>query len=685
MVVNTLKRFRRFAYSILIAASAVCLSTSTALARVVRVEILSRADVSGTFAGRTYERLTGRVYFAFESHNPANKQIVDLDLAPRNPNGEIEAISEFVILRPKDPAQSADVAVVDIVNRGGMTTIIFNLDRDPRASPLSTEYYGDALLMNRGVTIVALGWQWDVPPGANLLHFQAPRVGSPARPITGLVRSDITVDAPTNELSLGYSLGVGAVAYPVANRNDPINVLTVRDNPTGPRTIVPRSEWQFARRTAGVVVADPHSVYMAKGFTPGKIYEIVYRAKDPVVVGAGLAAVRDIISYLKYDPTSIAHVRYGIGYGVSQTGRLIRHYLYQGFNADERGRVAFDGFFVHTAGAGRGSFNHRFAQPSRDAQPYSSFFYPTDLFPFASVATREPVTHQRTGLRDNMRSSSATKVFYVDGGYEYWGRAASLTHATPDGKQDVGFLSTERRYVISSAQHSSPAGWPLSDSAKIAGTDSYSGDPLDQRLALRALMSSLIDWVALKKEPPTPAYPTLAQGNLVHAAELQFPRIPNLPVARSPYQAYRLDLGLHWSQGIIDREPPTLGTPYPVLVSLVDSIGNELGGIRSVEILAPLATYYPWQLRTGMPAGTDRLVSFRGTFTPLPKTEAERRGTGDSRPSIESLYGTRTRFLQRVDESISTLIAHRFLLPGDSTAARNRMIDVWNRFGIGTN
>ena len=376
--------------------------------------------------------------------------------------------------------------------------------------------------------------------------------------------------------------------------------------------------------------------------------------------------------------------RVGIGYGVSQTGRFIRHYLYQGFNADERGRVAFDGFFVHTAGAGRGSFNHRFAQPSRDAQPYSTFFYPTDVFPFTSVPTRDPVSGQRSGLRDNLRGSSSTRIFYVDGGHEYWGRAASLTHTTPDGKRDVGFLPTERRYVISSAQHSSPSAWPLADSAKIVGTPAYRGDPLDQRLALRALMSALIDWVTLRKQPPASTYPTLADRNLVRPADLQFPRIPNLPVARIPNQPYRMDFGPRWGQGIIDREPPALGAPYPVFVSRVDSVGNELGGIRSIEILAPLATYYPWQLRTGM-AAADRLVSFRGTFAPLPRTEAERRASGDSRASIEALYGDRTRFLRRVDAGISDLIAHRFLLPEDSIAARNRMTDMWNLFGLRAN
>ena len=658
------------------------LLAAPAAARVVRVEILTRSDIAGAFGNAgTYERITGRVYFAFDPNNPENRKIVDLDLAPRNSAGEVEAVSEFVMLRPKDLARSADLAVIDIVNRGGITTFIFNLGRNGAASPQSAEFYGDALLMKRGVTIVALAWQWDVPPGGSALHFQAPPAGSAERPITGLVRSDITIDSATISIPLGHSLAP-TLAYPVADENDPSNVLTVRDDPVGPRTVVPRSAWRFARDSGGTVVNDPRWVYMSGGFAPGRIYEVVYRAKDPVVVGAGLAAMRDMMSYLKYDPSAVAHVRYGIGYGVSQTGRFIRHFLYQGFNTDEKGRVAFDGFFAHTAGAGRGSFNHRFAQPSRDAQPYSTFFYPTDVFPFTSVPSLDSVTGRRAGFRDDLRGSGATRVFYVDGGHEYWGRAASLSHTTSDGKQDVGFLPTERRYVISSAQHSSPGAWPVSENARISGTNAYRGDPLDQRLALRALMSSLIDWVEEGKEPPPSLYPTLAGGNLVKAAEEHFPAIPNLPIARVPHQPYRLDFGPRWRHGIIDVEPPKVGAPYPVLVSRVDSIGNDLGGIRSIELLAPLATYYPWQLRTGMAAATDRLLSFRGTFVPLPRTDAERRTAGDSRPSIQSLYRDRTRFMRRVDAGISSLIKRRFLLPADSVAARTRMSDAWERYGV---
>jgi hypothetical protein len=668
-----------FARPLLVALALASLS-ATADARVVRVQVLSRADITGTFGGRSYERVTGRVYFAFDPRNPENRKIVDLALAPRNVRGEVEAVSDFVMLRPKDIHNTTDLGIIDIVNRGGMTTFIFNLGRDPHAPVGSFEFYGDALLMNRGATIVALAWQWDVPRGGSALHFDAPQVGSASHPITGLARSDITVDSATRTIPLGHSLAP-TLAYPVADVDDPANVLTVRSDPVGPRTIIPRGDWRFAREVRGLVLADSRSVYMSSGFVPGKIYEVVYRARDPVVVGTGMAAIRDMISYLKYDPNAIAHVRYGIGYGVSQTGRFIRHFLYQGFNTDERGRIAFDGFFAHTAGAGRGSFNHRFAQPSRDAQPFSTFFYPTDVFPFASVPTTDSLTGIRAGLRDNLRGSSATKVFYVDGGYEYWGRAASLTHTTPDGKSDVGFLPTERRYVISSAQHSSPSGWPLPETARIAGTTAYRGDPLDQRLPLRALMSSLIDWVVDKTEPPASVYPKLATGDLIPASELAVPKIANLPIARVPHQPYRLDFGPRWNAGIVDFEPPKMGAPFPVFVSRLDSIGNEVGGIRSVEILVPLATYYPWQLRTGMAGGADRLVSFRGTFIPLPRTDADRAATADSRPSIASLYRDRAGFLRRVDDAISSLIGRRLMLPADSVAAETRMLDIWNRLG----
>jgi hypothetical protein len=701
VLVSTCQRAFARAVCALLALGAALFVVPEACAHVVWVVVESRGDVAGgaTFgAGGAYERITGRMLFALDPLNPHNRQIVDLALAPRNARGEVEAWAEFVILRPRDPSRGNGVALIDVVNRGGMTTRVFHLGARPDASPDSAAFYGDALLLRRGITVVHLGWQWDVAPGGGRLHFGAPpvRAADGAGPVTGLVRSDLTVDAPTRLLPLGHGLGAGHVPYPVADPDDPASVLTVRDTPLGARRVVPRDRWRFTADTTGTT-GEPGApgasaadglrfVHLADGFQPGKIYELVYRAKDPVVVGAGLAAVRDVASYLKHDAdrdsARVARgIRHVVAYGVSQTGRFLRHYLYQGFNTDERGRQALDGIFAHTAGAGRGSFNHRFAQPSRDAQPYSTFFYPTDLFPFTSRVTTDPVTGARDGLLARAEPRHRPRVFYVDGGYEYWGRAASLTHTTPDGRRDVGFHPNERRYVVASAQHSSPALFPPPPAAALDGEGAaraYRGNPLDQRLALRALLVALVDWVRDDRAPPPSQLPTLESGALVAPGQVRFPTIPGLAVARTPYRPHRLDLGPGWPRGRVDREPPGVGAPFPVFVMQVDSLGNELGGIRPVELLAPLATYYPWHLRTRAPAGREHLASFAGTFVPLPATEAERRQWGDARPSVERLYGSKGRFMERVEQAVQSLVARGFLLAEDAPTARLRMEDTWD-------
>jgi hypothetical protein len=665
-----------------ILAVALTLLSSAADARVVKVVVDSQSLVAGGRpfgAGGAYQRVVGRVFYAFDPTNPFDRQIVDLSLAPRNERGEVEAWGEFAMLRPADPARASGLALVDVTNRGNQTTFVFHLGARRDGAPDSAESYGDALLLRRGLTIVAIGWQWDVVPQGGALHFYPPPVGDSDRPVTGLVRSDVTVDAATRTISLGHTVGASqALAYPVADPADAANVLTERDDPIGARRQLPRAAWRFAREDGGEVVDDPRSVYLASGFQPGKIYEVVYRAKGAVVVGTGLAAIRDFISYLKYDPASIAPVRYGLAYGVSQTGRLLRHFLYQGFNTDEQGRRAFDGIFAHTAGGGRGSFNHRFAQPSRDAQPYSTFFYPTDVFPFTSVDETDPETGARGALLARAGDAAhLPKVFYVDGGYEYWGRAASLTHTTPDGKSDLAFTANERRYVIGSAQHSSPAVFPPPSASRDAGGPSYRGDPMDQRLALRALLVALCDWITADAAPPPSVYPTLARGDLVAPSKVEFPQIPGVTVARVPEQPYRLDFGARWKDGIIDLEPPRLGAPYTVLVPRVDDVGNDVGGICSIEIRVPVATYFPWHLRTGLSA-PDRLASFTGTFVPLPRTERERLRTGDTRPSIERLYSSREAFLARVDDEAHTLVRARFMLVDDVPVARQRMADTWD-------
>ncbi len=667
--------------SLTLIASIVGLAAARAVAdaRVVRVVVERREDVlDGRSLGPAgpYEKIVGKVYFAFDPDNPMNARIVDLDRAPRNADGLVEAWADFMVLRPKRPVPGGGVALLEVSNRGGKAVLPYFNGATRSLDPTAPDEFGDLLLMRLGLTIIWVGWAWDVPHRDGLLRLHVPvAVGEGGAPIEGLVRSDWVIRRPTRVLYVGHR---SHVAYPVADPDDPRNALTVRDGRLAHRRVVPRSEWRFARPEGERVVPDPTHIYKASGFEPGKIYELVYRARDPRIVGLGLAAVRDMIAYAKYDPDSPFPVRYGIAIGISQTGRFLRHFLYQGFNTDERGRKAFDGMMVHTAGAGRGSFNHRFAQTSRDAHRFSAFFYPTDIFPFTSRTQTDPVTGATDGLFAHQHDdANLPYVFYTNTGYEYWGRAGSLIHTSVDGTRDVEPYPNERIYHLASGQHF-VIRFPPPEASRMPGSRAYRGNPLNFLYTMRALLVRMVEWVRDGVEPPPSAYPRIDAGTLVTIDRVRFPKLNDVPFPTVVHEAYRADYGPRWPQGIIDRQPPELGPPFPSLVPQVDSLGNERGGVRSVEILAPLATYAPWNLRAGLPGPQHELTDFFGTFIPLPRTEEERRRFDDPRPSIERLYAGRSDYLAAARRAARSLVERGFLLEKDADAVVERAARIWD-------
>ncbi len=656
------------------------IAPTLASAKVVRVEIERREVIlDGRSFGTVgpYEKIVGVVYFAFDPDNPYNARIVDLELAPRNAEGLVEARANFTVLRPLRPQPNGGVAFVEVSNRGGKASLRYFNDAGGRSlDPTDPEHFGDGLLMRLGLTVIWVGWQWDVPLREGLLRLHVPATAGPAgEPLIGLARSDWTVDRPTRVLDLAHR---DHIAYPVHDPDDPRVVLTVRDGRLAPRREVPRSEWRFARLEGDVVVPDHTHIHSEARFEAGKIFELVYTAAEPRVVGLGLAAIRDMISFAKYDPASPFPVRHGIAVGISQTGRFLRHYTYQGFNTDEEGRKALDGLMIHTAGAGRGSFNHRFAQPSRDAHRYSAFFYPTDIFPFTARTQTDPATAKTDGLFAHaFDDEHLPRIFYTNTGYEYWGRAASLIHTGVDGKADVELFPNERIYHLASGQHF-VGRFPPPDAARLPDSDAYRGNPLDFLVTMRALLVRMVEWVAEDQAPPPSAYPRIDDGLLVPLDQVRFPDLPGVEFPDVAHEAYRANYGPRWDQGIIDIQPPELGPAFPVRVPQVDELGNELGGLRAVEILAPLATYAPWSLRTGYPGSTDELADFIGTYIPLPRTEAERAATGDPRPSIESLYGSKSEYLERVRTAAAELVEHGVLLEEDVIDVVTRAENNWD-------
>jgi hypothetical protein len=642
----------------------------SASAEVRRVIVSTRQEV----LGGDYEKLGGTVELELDPTHPANAAIVDLDRAPRNARGRVEASADFMVLRPRRPPARGATALLEVSNRGGKALLPYFNRAAWSLDPSTAEDFGDRFLMRLNLTLIWVGWQFDVPRQPGLLRLRAPIARDGSGPIEGLVRSDWTVERPSPTLPLAHR---DHVAYPVADPRHPDNVLTVRSARLGPREIVPRERWRFARLDDGRLVDDPTHIHLAGGFLPGKIYELVYRARDPVVVGIGLAVVRDVVSWARYDARSEFPVTAAIGAGISQSGRFLRHFLYQGFNTDEAGRKVFDGLLVHTAGAGRGSFNHRFAQPSRDAHRFSAFFYPTDLFPFTTRTQTDP----ETGIADGLLARSVDhpehrpKIFFTNTGYEYWGRAASLIHTSPDGRVDVTPLPNERIYHLAGGQHFI-GGFPPSRSERAGRA--YRSNPLDFLLTLRALLARLVDWVTEDRTPPASVYPTLAAGTLVSIDALKFPPIGDVRPPTVIHQAHRVDYGPRWAAGIITREPPRVGAPFPALVSQVDADGNEMAGVRGIELLAPLATYTPWQLRGGHGTDAGELVDFLGTHVPLPRTDGERQRWGDSRLSIERRYADKRAYLATAARAAESLAAAGLLLREDVPRALERAEQHWD-------
>ncbi|MCB0602302.1 MAG: cyanophycinase [Saprospiraceae bacterium] len=648
-------------------------------AAVQSIHITSKETVlNGKTFGNSgaYELWKGTVTFVFDPLNKQNQRVTDIDLAEKSDAGFVEATANIVILKPADMSKASGVGLVEVSNRGGKFSMrYFNLATNTGLDVNDPEAFGDGLLMEQGLVVVWVGWEFDVPDQDGLMHLVVPKLKpNNSFPLVGQVRCDWVIDDPVSTLYLGHR---NQIPYP-PQVNSTLNSLTVRDSREGKREIVDSKLWSFSKEEGDSLVPSTEYIHMNNGFEPGKIYELVYFSDQPVAVGLGLAVVRDMISYMKYDNNCEFKVNKGIAAGVSQTGRFLRQYLYDGFNIDEYDRQAYDGMMIMTAGGGRGSFNHRFAQPSRDGHRYSSFFYPTDLFPFTS---RAQVDSTNGKYRDGLLMKGGnfgreTKIFYINTGYEYYGRAASLIHTSIDGTSDVMPYENERIYEIASGQHY-VGQLHLDAKSQRDSSMVFKSNPLYYLPNYRALLVRLINWVNKGEEPPASTYPTIAGKTLVPLNQVRFPINASLPEPKAIQVAYNLDFGDSWQRRIIRNQPPRILNTYTSLVPQLDQNGNELGGIRNFEVSVPLATFTGWSLRDGKPAAQDELDDFQGYIMPFSMDKGAEIST-DLRPTIKSLYHDRMDYEQQVTVCVDQLIKDGFVLDRDKTLLQKRAGWLWN-------
>lgn len=631
-----------------------------AMAAVERIEITERVPFApGVKFGEAgeYEKLRGIAHFALNPKATPNLSIVDLKRAPRDKRGMVRFSSEFVLLRPVHGKSTT--LVYDVNNRGGIAMLGQINGKSPKNNdPTTAEDAGDGFMMRHGFSMLFSAWTWDVAPqaaGARPLVFKPPVV----KGVRGMVANEFIVNAATETATYA---GMRGLTYEPATADDPHAVLTERSSQGGERKALPRARWRFvAPEQAG----GPGRIKLDGGFQPGIIYEVRYEAKDPRVTGAGLAGIRDLLAYFRDNPVEDAMPpRNVLVFGISQSARVIGRMLHDGLNVDEQGRLAFDGAFLEVPGAGGSAgFNSRFVQPTRHPSMLEEHDYPADAFPFTSLPSRDPLTGRTASTLDKAKDKKGRlpKIVIANTSTEFWNRGASLLTTAPDASGDVGPAANVRVYGFMGAQHyvgRSRTRAPFT--ACVSTTNHY--------LPMRALMLALDAWTSKGTLPPASAYPRLEDGTLVtvEAYRKAFPAVPGIAPPEQNLRQPRLDYGARFRlQGIADIVPPQQKVAYETRVPAPDADGNDRGGVRLVEMQAPLGTHTGWNLRapeTGFAGFTSR---FDGSFVPFARTEAERKAANDPRPSLETRYANREAFLAATRAAAERQLAARLLLQED--------------------
>jgi hypothetical protein len=604
-----------------------------------------RFEVSGTenpaLEGRiigahgTAEKITGRATIAVDPADPHDAVIADVALAPRDAAGRVEAVADVVILRPADGGNGT--ILLEAPNRGRkLMPVLFDEADQAGASRLEeAPDDGNGFLLRQGFTLVWVGWQGDLPAAQDALRVQVPALPG----VTGVSREEFVFDHARNPVSAPLTYPAAAVPGDA--------VLTVRAHPDDPRLRPADLSFRFT---------DPRHVEIARpaGFDAGAIYELVYTARDPLVLGLGFAAVRDVASFLRRETGGNPLGRpaaHAYAHGISQSGRFLRDFLYLGFNEDERGRIVFDAINPHLPGTRRTFTNARFAQPGRNPSSQTDRLYPADQFPFTYATIDDPVSGRRDGLMLRCRlSNTCPKVVETDSEAEFFGSRGSLLVTDTRGDH-LDLPPDVRAYMIAGHPHFASPG----EVARRTETCALPLNPLHAGAPMRALLVALDRWVREGAEPPASRYPTRAHGTLVPAEGL-YPAIPGLPYA-----------GLHTPASLVDysRVPPETKGSYPVLFPRTDFDGLAVDGVRLPVLEAPRATYTGWNPRAeGFGAGA--LCTNMGSVVPFARTRAERVAGGDPRPSVEERYPTPGAYLAKVREAAERLVAERLLLPEDA-------------------
>jgi hypothetical protein len=664
--------------------AATAIAVPAADARIVKVEITSKE--SPTYGGTSFgavgqfEKLIGKATGELDPTDRHNAIIQDIELAPRNGNGKVQYVTTFTLVKPIDLTKSNGTLFYNVNNRGNRN-FPYNIGGDP----------GDGFVQGLGYTLLWSGWQGGIAPAASNGNetIDVPIAqNTDGTPITGPVIyrvSNIAAGTTTISLLAVPPGGFTAFPYPPATLDNSQASLETHAAEsetavTGTVTKIANSDWGFAdcRTVPFPGTPDATRICLKDGFDPALLYQFTFTAKDPLVLSVGLAAMRDLVSFFRFETADtvgnanpVAGLAHVLGQGTSQSGNTLKAFVHFGFNEDEKGRKVFEGINDFIA-ARQTPINFRFALPGGAATLYEPGSDPVLWWEDYEDTTRG---RAKAGMLDRCRvSNTCPKIIETFGATEFWDLRISPGLAGTDGKTDIPLPANVRRYYMPGTTHGGGGGGFSTTSGVTGGaggTCRYPANPNPMIETQRALFVALNDWVIFEREPPPSAYPRVADGTLVAAtmAATGFPVIPGVSFADDLVNTmldYDFGPGFRYNDmsGVISMEPPVVKQQIVTLVAKVNADGNEIAGVPSILHQLPLGTYLGWNVVTsGYNKG--RLCAFTGGFVPFAKTKAERIANNDPRPSIEERYPSFTAYYYQLASAVNAAIAQRYLLADD--------------------
>lgn len=653
----------------------------TADARVTSIVLGAPTQPYGTTSFGTtgaYEELDGTANGELDPRDPLNAVIQDIQLAPRNAHGMVEYSTKISILKPVDESKGNHTLLFEIVNRGNKLDPGFY-----NVGATTTNPAGDGFLEEQGFTLVWAGWQSDLSQLSTLVTMTPVIPHFPGgKTITGVVRAEFILSTAATTQNILADSSSNTPGYATVTLDNSHDTMTMRVHQNDPKVTIPNSDWAYADCTSVPFpgTPNPQKVCLKNGFDTNHIYELIYTAKDPIVMGLGLAAIRDVTAFLhhaKKDDTGTANplagaIKYTLLNGISQSGRLLRTFLDLGFNEDEFHRQVYDGMQPHI-GSVRNYMNVRFAQPGRLAgTQHTEKQYPGPDGPLTYEPSFDPLTGQYRGLLDRCRmSETCPKIVHTMSDIEYWEASGAGDTTDPSGQRDEHLPQNVRIYEFSSTQHggfSPVAALPTSTGIcqQLPNTNSYTYN-------IRALLAALQSWVANGTEPPRSRHSSLERHTLVPLNQFVFPTIPTVvdphPLFNTRTVYFR---GFFYDSddlsGIISVEPPIPFRRYPALVPQVNSDGNDIDGLRSVTLRAPLGTYTGWNVRAAGFSEGDA-CDLTGSWIPFALTKAQRLAAHDHRPSLQERYGNLAGYTAAATAAANHLASRGLLLASDVAAA----------------